>query len=111
MRGLPVKDKRLNKHIPPGPEIRPLPDGVKAGTRFTCAAPDCDETFIAGADDETVDRAREGGRIVRVSTPDSVIDKWTWSAEHGDAYREAVREDHPDVDAERVLDDETDIET
>ena len=93
-----------------GPHIRPLGSDERAGVELPCAAPDCDETVLATFDDETVKAAREAGRIVRVSTPEAAIDKWTCSPEHADAYREAVREGDPDVDALRVLDDETESE-
>ena len=85
-----------------GPHIRPLGSDERAGVELPCAVPDCSETVLATLDDGMV----EAGRIVRVSTPETAIDKWTCSPEHADVYREAVREDHPDVDALRVLDDE-----
>lgn len=88
-----------------GPHTRPLKSDKRAGVELPCAVPDCSETVLATLDTETVEATREVGQIVRVSTPETAIDKWAYSPEHTDVYREAVHEDHPEVDALRVLDD------
>ena len=87
-----------------GPHIRPLGSDERAGVELPCTAPDCSEMIVATLDDETVEAAREAGQVVRVATSETTLDKWTCSPEHADAYRDAVREDHPDVDATHIID-------
>lgn len=87
-----------------GPHIPPLRADERAGVELPCAAPDCDETVLATLDTETVEAARDAGRVVRVSTPETVVDKWVCSPEHADVYREAVRSGDLDVEAARVVD-------
>ena len=58
-----------------GPHTSPLGSDERAGVELPCAAPGCSEMVLATLDDGMVEAAHEAGRIVRVSTPETAIDK------------------------------------
>ena len=72
--------------------IRLLGSDERAGVELTCAADGCDETFVSGVDDATVERERADGRRVWVSTSDSLVEKVACCADHAETYRDEIRQ-------------------